>query len=287
MSIRSIMAMLIAAPILAVAGGGIVLNPGSGWQVSRSSAPYSLGWTDPYLANLIGLWRMDPLWTNTATTIPDYSGWTNSLTIRPNLATGPAWIIGVTNDVVGTNFGRVDHFAEFDGSDDYLFASPVSSTLKPTEGITIAAWIRPDSMTTGSSTSKTICRLTGNYRMYFYQGSGSPALEWYIDTVNIYLSWPTNQFTIGQWVHIAGTYNRTNQVLYVNGVAVTNISATNAIGTTGTEFSVGVARSSGSPVANSYFDGGIDDIRIYNIGLPASAILDVYANTIGRNENGY
>jgi hypothetical protein len=75
------------------------------------------------------------------------------------------------------------------------------------------------------------------------------------------------------WYHCAFTYDGTNSALYVNGVACTLTGVTTP--QTGTPSIVRV----GSWGSGEYFNGQIDDVRIYNRALTQAEITQVYRGT--------
>ncbi len=71
-----------------------------------------------------------------------------------------------------------------------------------------------------------------------------------------------------RWTHVAPTYDGANLRLYVNGVQVaTTRRSTSAITT-----STGALRIGGNSVWSEYFQGRIDEVRIYNRALTAGEI---------------
>jgi hypothetical protein len=72
----------------------------------------------------------------------------------------------------------------------------------------------------------------------------------------------------GAWVHLATTYDGTTQRVFVNGVEVSNAAATGAI-----DAGAGNLRIGGNDVwAGEYYQGLIDEVRIYNRALTAAEI---------------
>jgi hypothetical protein len=69
------------------------------------------------------------------------------------------------------------------------------------------------------------------------------------------------------WVHLAATYDGANQRLYVNGVQVSTRVQTGSILT-----STGALRIGGNSVFGEYFNGRIDEVRIYNRALTQAEI---------------
>ncbi len=83
-----------------------------------------------------------------------------------------------------------------------------------------------------------------------------------------------------EWTHLAGTYDGTNLVVYINGVLA---------GQTGTNISMpaeGVGLYIGYSVSNSQFCGLIDDIRLWNIDRQAGDILADMNHELNGDESG-
>src|SRR5262249_33601814 len=73
---------------------------------------------------------------------------------------------------------------------------------------------------------------------------------------------PTNT-----WSHLAATYDGATMRLYVNGSQVASRSQTGAIQT-----STGVLSLGGDPTYGQYWQGKIDEVRVYNRALSAGEI---------------
>ena len=88
--------------------------------------------------------------------------------------------------------------------------------------------------------------------------------------------------SVGNWYHVVGTYNKTTgkQQLYVNGQLVNtqNHTAGNIVVpyTVNADMRIGHSR-----VNNGYFNGTIDDLRIYNRPLSAQEVQGLYNNGTG------
>jgi hypothetical protein len=78
--------------------------------------------------------------------------------------------------------------------------------------------------------------------------------------------------TNGLWVHCAYTADATGQNLYVNGVLA--VSNTNGITQTGTNsYTLGLG---------AYYNGSIDNLRIYNRALSSSEVAQLYSIVSGN-----
>ena len=66
------------------------------------------------------------------------------------------------------------------------------------------------------------------------------------------------------WAHVAATYDGATLRLYVDGTLVASVAATGAIAT-----STGALRIGGNTLWGEYFQGLIDEVRVYNRALTA------------------
>jgi hypothetical protein len=69
------------------------------------------------------------------------------------------------------------------------------------------------------------------------------------------------------WAHLAATYDGSTQRLYVNGVQVSSRAQTGPIA-----ISSGPLRIGGNAVWGEYFQGRIDEVRIYNRALSQAEV---------------
>jgi prepilin-type N-terminal cleavage/methylation domain-containing protein len=212
-------------------------------------ALYELG-TDlnlaPFVGGLVGYWSFDE---GSGTTANDYSGYGNNGT----LVNGPTWTTG-----------KVGGALSFDGVDDKITGGSINVPTK----MTIMGWIKKNT----STDQKSFFSNRGGGTVYFglsftkvflYDGIGSPKAIYSND----------NAVSLGQWQHVTATSDGVVVKFYVNGNLVYN---TNQIrtGTTGT-FGIGWDPNIGT----EYWDGLIDDLRIYNRALSDAEIQAIYNAT--------
>jgi hypothetical protein len=69
------------------------------------------------------------------------------------------------------------------------------------------------------------------------------------------------------WTHVAGTYDGTTLRLYINGVQVASVNRTGPIAT-----STGPLRIGGNSLWGEFFQGRIDEVRVYNRALTPAEI---------------
>jgi Concanavalin A-like lectin/glucanases superfamily len=72
---------------------------------------------------------------------------------------------------------------------------------------------------------------------------------------------------LNTWTHIATTYDGTSQRLYINGVLVATKAQTGTIAAGNQPLRIG-----GNNVSGEFFQGLIDEVRVYNRALSAAEI---------------
>jgi hypothetical protein len=169
-----------------------------------------------------------------------------------------------------TTAGKVNSALEFDGADDYVDCGNDAS-LDITEAITIEAWINAESYpATGEdfivakSSAYYLCLTPGGKLAVYTYGTSPQA--WFESVADI---------TLDEWTHIAVTYDQTNIIIYINGSSDNSAGRTGTISTSAHELGIGDAIVSGSPYGK-YFNGTIDGVRIYSLGLSAEEVDERY-----------
>ncbi|HWB33937.1 MAG TPA: LamG domain-containing protein [Candidatus Paceibacterota bacterium] len=225
-------------------------------MVNTSSANLSVD--NSLSSGLVTLWTFDgsDLTTTTAT---DRSGQGNSGTLTGSPA--PA-------------IGKLGQALNFNGSSSYIRRATLATSLG--SNMTICAWIKT-SYSGGDQDIWTIDRnassivnegifkiISGKLRYWDYTG----AAYGFADNT------PDGSTTVtdGAWHDVCFTKNGTAGTFYVDGNSDgTKTAATNvAYGTT--DMVVGTDYRGG----NSYFNGIIDDVRVYNRALSAAEIQQLY-----------
>jgi hypothetical protein len=186
------------------------------------------------------------------TTVSDTSGLNNTGTIS-----GATW----------TTSGKFGSALSFDGVND-LVSIPDAALLDLTTQITLMAWVYP----AVSSGWRTVLlkEQPGNlaYALYSSANNNRPSAWLYIGGQKA-LDGPA-VLPANTWSHLATTYNGTTQRLYVNGVQVASQARTGA-----TTVSAGALKIGGNTIWNEWFQGRIDEVRIYNVALTATRIQAV------------
>ncbi|UCH70806.1 MAG: LamG domain-containing protein, partial [Candidatus Bathyarchaeota archaeon] len=201
---------------------------------------------------LIGHWAMDD--NASTTTVVDSSAYGNHGTARQNTS------------VLHTT-GIIDGALTFNGSTDYVDLSGLGSTLE-VENISVSVWAKPDSVT------GPINWILGNGAQ-FRLGFGDDTVRFWIreqgrGSSNLVSG---GSVSAGKWYHIVGTYDGTYQKLYVNGSLVASEQPGLDVLDNGSDnFAIGKAYKT----SKEYFDGNVDDVRIFSRALSEEAINVLY-----------
>ncbi|MFC1647242.1 DUF2341 domain-containing protein [Patescibacteria group bacterium] len=215
-------------------------------------------------------WKMDEgSWTVDCSTdsVFDSSGNGNHGDACPS-STGPT----------GGAIGKYGKAGSFDGSNDYInVGNPASGILDfgATDSFVLEAWIKTSS--TPSTQANIISKYTGNALYELFMASdGRVALQIRgSNGVGLSTVYSTSYLDDGQWHHVAGVRNVTDDkiYIYVNGVNEnsTTDSTTATLAGTGNFFI-----SDRDSVDNYFFPGSLDDVRIYNYArTPAQIAWDM------------
>ena len=157
--------------------------------------------------------------------------------------------------------------ANFDGSNDRIDV-PDSNSLDLTSGMTLEAWVRP----TANSSYRTVVlkEITAelSYSLYAADSdhSGRPSGWNRIASVSRFAD-GTGALPLNAYSHIAVTYNGASLVFYVNGVQTTSTAVTGSIQSSSLPLRIG-----GNAIWGEYFQGQIDEVRVYNRPLSQSEI---------------
>jgi hypothetical protein len=148
--------------------------------------------------------------------------------------------------------------------------APSSSSLNnPVKAITIAAWILANDWG-GNRRIVQKGNSDNQYRLLAENGVFKLHLNG-VDTVTSPLP-PT-----GVWVHVAGTWDGSIMAIYTNGVQQASLAAAGTIVTTADLLAIGKKNTSG--FAGDYFNGRIDDVRIYNRALSGAELGAIMTNS--------
>jgi Concanavalin A-like lectin/glucanases superfamily/Domain of unknown function (DUF1929)/Kelch motif len=195
-----------------------------------------------------------------------------------NEASGPTVVDASGNNNTGTlgsgvtrtAAGRFGGALVFNGGG--FVTVPNAASLQLTTGMTLEAWVNPSTVTSA-------------WRDVIYKGNDN----YYLEATSVTAGRPgaggtfgttygTAALTANGWTHLAVTYDRVAVRLYVNGVQVSSLAATAAIATSTNPLQIG-----GDSIYGQYFQGTIDEVRVYNRALTAVEIQGDMNTPVGSS----
>ena len=210
---------------------------------------------------LVGYWTFDGIGSvanNQTSYFQDSSGKGNNGTAFNANSTGLTFAAG-----------QVGNAIQLDGVDDYVDMGNGSS-LNITNSITISMWV----YTIGASTQYIIAKNSTSpsdiqYAIY----TGSSSLITYLNGGNVGSSGSVTM--LNQWHHIVLVWNKVDARYYIDG----SLSGSPAVFSTTLTPSSSTINIGRRKVSDYYFNGLIDDVRIYDRPLSVSEIKAIYEAT--------
>lgn len=194
----------------------------------------------------------------------------------------------VSGAILSTDrFGSASTAFRFDGVDDHIDLSN-STVIRPTAALTISAWFNLENQA-GAIAGRQIISCTENAGYQIAYDKALNAFVLYVRRNGNYgfVQTPAAPYLTG-WHYMAGTFDGRFTRLYMDGVLV----GTDDAGATfpiqyfnGVNTYIGAEAS--DPIAttvsidpNYYWQGKIDEVKIYNIALTAPQVLQEFNNNV-------
>ena len=227
--------------------------------------PAQIAW-DYNRGGPVGHWKMDECQGNTAN---DSSGNGNSGTITIG-ATGTNTSVGTCTGSAGEAWkdgvtGKYNSSLEFDGTDDYV--SITDNSALNSNSITVAAWIK----TSGTNNYSGIIDKFVNTG-YQINIDNSSRLRFDIGGSPYQTLTGTTNIETGDWFFVTATYDGTTAKVFVNGKQENSVNYSGGITTSGQSLIIG----NDTEAVNRYFNGQIDDVRVFNYALTPLQIKTLY-----------
>ncbi len=164
-----------------------------------------------------------------------------------------------------TEHGRYGGAYEFDAEEEDLLKIPASAELDFNEEFTLEAWVRPSGA--DNHHGPLIDKQEGSALGYFLYEGGTVSDRPFggVDEGQEHVH-ADEPLPAHAWSHVALTFTGNRTYLYVDGELVDNGAAEPVVTSEG-ELEIG-----GSTDTGEYFDGRIDEVRVYNRGLSASEV---------------
>ena len=218
--------------------------------------------------NFIAWWKFDEV---AGTTAYDSAG-----NHTGQLVNGPVWTTG-----------QIDGGLSFDGVNDYVnVLDDASLRFTQNSSFTICAWVEPTPLSDGEIVCK--MRKSAQYNVFGYEvqydGTNKRFTISAESSRSCYVSYSTanNSVQPGNWYHVAAVYDNKAMKIYLNGQLGGSGTFTCNAGNTSPDKDMAIGARSYDSAMNSYFNGTMDDIRIYNLALSAEEIEQLYREGLSK-----
>ncbi len=207
---------------------------------------------------LVAHWKMDEAnWSGTANEVRDSSG-----NAHHGTAHGGATPVA----------GKIGNTASLDGVNDWIEFP--DHTDFHVQNFSISAWVKPSSLSPGFSTIFTKDDWNVGYQLLLGEDS----------SVKLFIAgngqWQTNcsktlspNLLLNRWTHLVGTCDEKNLKIYMDGQLIADVPRAMAMSAYGSK-SLFIGRNVHNPVY--LWNGGIDEVRIYNRALSVDEIQQLY-----------
>jgi hypothetical protein len=233
------------------ANGGHALSASardaSGNQTTSASVSVTVSNAPPPPAGLIAAYGFEE---GVGTSIADATGKSHTGTLS-----------GATWSAAGKN-GKA---LSFDGINDWVTIADAHD-LDLTNRMTLEAWVRAASLSGWNTVVMKEAAGKLVYALYANDNAPRPAVTMAIAGIDRSAT-GASAVPLNAWTHLAATYDGTTLRLYVNGVEALSRAQTGNMTASTNPLRIG-----GNGVWNEYFNGLVDDVRIYDRALTAAEI---------------
>jgi len=243
--------------------GVTIENIGAYQDYEKTVEIKSAKWSVVDDSGLVGWWKMDE---GSGSTAYDSSKKINN----------GAWSGSGTHYSSDAKVGI--YTGQFNGTSDYVNCG-TNANLRPTSAMSLIAWLKLDT-TSGIRTIASTYE-AGGYGLSFNEAAypGKLLFSAYIGGAYRYAVTNDTFSDTTNWHFLAGTYDGSRIRLYLDGILQnTGTDITGSIQYPIMPLLVAANPGAGGASA-SYFDGFVDDVRIYNRALSADEILALYNAT--------
>jgi hypothetical protein len=226
---------------------------------------YEITPVNPGAANLVAHWAFDD---GSGTTAQDSSGNNYHGTVTG----GAQWVVG-----------QVAGALQFDGTDDYVAIQDLQYQANDYAAVSVSAWIR-----TSNENDQIIASFDRNeyWRLEVNGNGGGPGqVGWDVMSSAGQMDYGSiSRVDDGEWHHVAGTFDNGTLTVYVDTNLETSASSGSTFGSGNTRYGfLGVGSEAnafdGSKGPSNYFDGDLDDVRIYSRALSQAEIASLAGHT--------
>ena len=184
---------------------------------------------------------------------------------------------GTISGATWTTSGKYGSALDFDGRD--LVTITDANDLDLTRNLTLEAWVRPDTLANGTAViSKASGSIGSTAAGYLLSPSWGTPLGG-VGASGTLRSVTAPAISTGTWSHLAFTSDGTNLSIYINGALARTVATGISAATTTADLKLGF-----NQLWSTYFDGQIDEVRIYDVTLSQSQIQADKDTAVGLDQ---
>ncbi|SIO28385.1 Ig-like domain-containing protein [Singulisphaera sp. GP187] len=184
-------------------------------------------------------------------------------------------LTGVLSNATWTTAGRFGDALSFNGTNAMVTVND-NNLLDLTNGMTLEAWVKPAALN-GWTTAILKERPGGlAYSLYASDNTGRPPAGYIDKSGTDYSAVGASALALNTWTYLTATYDGAAMRFYVNGTLVRTRALTGNIVTSNNALRIG-----GNAIWGEYFNGLIDEVRVYNRALASSEIQTDMNTPIG------
>ena len=171
---------------------------------------------------------------------------------------------GTIANATWTTSGKYGAALSFNGTSARV-SVPDAASLRLTTAMTLEAWVKPSAVT--SNWRDVIYKGNDNYYLEGTSDSGGrPAAGGTFGSTGATV-YAASALATNVWTHLAATYDGAVLRVYVNGIESSSAPRTGTLATSTNPLEIG-----GDSIFGQYFQGAIDEVRVYNVALTPTQI---------------
>jgi len=181
----------------------------------------------------------------------------------------------------------------FNGNSSYVSFTNNDLGLGSGNKLTVMAWVKWNASSPAGNWANIITlnrnTASGDQGQFWFQhNSSNTRFEFAVQNASgsrVFVQNNTD-LVIGQWYHIAGTYDGANVKLYVNGVFQNQTALTGNIAAYQSDYRFQIGRWAFSGNSYRYFNGLIDEVSVWNVALTQTQIQSMMCSKLSGTESG-